>query len=59
VYAILVYFIGGLDYSAGKFFATAGAIVLFVLLAQSVGLFIGATVPLLKTAQTLTTMMNL
>jgi hypothetical protein len=59
VFVIIVYFLGGLEVTASQFFATTAAIVLFVLTAQSLGLFIGATVPLLKTAQTLTTMLNL
>ncbi len=59
IFVIIIYFLGGLEYTASQFFATAAAVVLFVLTAQSCGLFIGALVPLLKTAQTLTTMINL
>ena len=59
VFVTIVYFVGGLEYTASQYFATAAAVVLFVLTAQSCGLFVGATVPLLKTAQTLTTMLNL
>jgi hypothetical protein len=59
VFIILIYFLGGLEYTASQFFATAASVVLFVLTAQSCGLFIGALVPLLKTAQTPTTMLTL
>lgn len=59
VFIVIVYFLGGLAVTPVQFFETAVTVILFVLTAQSCGLFIGAMVPLLKTAQTLTTMINL
>lgn len=42
---------GGLQYSAGAFFATLFSVLLLVLVAQSFGLLVGAVVPVPKTAQ--------
>lgn len=39
---IVVYFMGGLQYSAAAFFATYGTVILSMLVAQGLGLLIGA-----------------
>lgn len=51
VFVTILYFMGGLQYSAGQFFSTLFAVLLLVLVAQSFGLLIGAVVPIPKTAQ--------
>ena len=50
---------GGLRYTAQAFFANWAAVLLLVLVAQSLGLVIGALVPFPKTAQTITTVVAL
>lgn len=59
LFVIILYFMGGLTYSAGAFFATLFSVLLLVLVAQSFGLLVGAIVPVPKTAQTLTTVVAL
>ena len=55
VLIILVYWMGGLRATPQAFFSNWAAIVLLLLVAQSLGLVIGALVPFPKTAQTITT----
>ena len=59
VLIVLVYWMGGLRSTAGAFFSNAAAIILLLLVAQSLGLVIGALVPFPKTAQTITTVVAL
>ena len=59
LFVAILYFMGGLHYSAGAFFATLFSVLLLVLVAQSFGLLVGAVVPIPKTAQTLTTVVAL
>lgn len=59
VLIILVYWMGGLRATAAAFFSNLAAIVLLLLVAQSLGLVIGALVPFPKTAQTITTVVAL
>ena len=51
IFVCILYFMGGLQYTAGAFFSTWFAVLLLVLVAQSFGLLIGAIVPIPKTAQ--------
>ena len=55
----ILYWMGGLQFSAGAFFSTLFSVLLLVLVAQSFGLLVGAIVPVPKTAQTLTTVVAL
>lgn len=55
VFLIILYFMGGLQASAGAFFATWAASLVLVLIAQSVGLLLGAIFMDPKTAQTVST----
>ncbi|KAL3156013.1 hypothetical protein ABBQ32_013001 [Trebouxia sp. C0010 RCD-2024] len=54
-FIIIVYFMGGLRYSAGSFFANWAAVLLSLLTAQSIGLLIGSIITHPKTGQTLAT----
>ena len=44
VFVLIVYFMGGLKYSAGAFFSNWASVLLAVLTAQSIGLLIGSVV---------------
>ena len=44
VFILIIYFMGGLRYSAGAFFANWATVMLTLLTAEGVGLLIGATV---------------
>lgn len=59
LFIIIVYFAAGLRLTAWAFFANWAAVMLTLLMAQSLGLLIGATVMAPKTAQTVTTVVNL
>ena len=41
-FILIVYFMGGLKYSAGAFFGTYGTVVLCLFIAQGIGLLLGA-----------------
>jgi ATP-binding cassette subfamily G (WHITE) protein 2 len=59
LFVTILYWMGGLQFAAGAFFATLFSVLLLVLVAQSFGLLIGAIVPVPKTAQTITTVVAL
>jgi ABC-type multidrug transport system ATPase subunit len=59
LFVAILYFMGGLRYTPGAFFATWSALILLLLVAQSFGLLVGAIVPIPKTAQTITTVVAL
>ena len=44
IFIILIYFLGGLRYNAGAFFANWAAVMLVQLTAEGLGLLIGATI---------------
>lgn len=54
-FIIIVYFMGGLRYNAGSFFANWAAVLLSLLTAQSIGLLIGSVITHPKTGQTIAT----
>lgn len=51
VFVSILYWMGGLAFSASAFFETLFTVLLLVLVAQSFGLLVGAVVPMPKTAQ--------
>jgi ABC-2 type transporter len=59
VFIFLIYFMSGLRLTAGAFFSNWTAVMLTTLVAQSLGLLIGATVMVPKTAQTITAVLML
>jgi hypothetical protein len=59
VFVLIVYFMGGLKYSAGAFFSNWASVLLAVLTAQSIGLLIGSVVTHPKTGQTIATIVAL
>lgn len=59
LFVIIIYFMGALRLSAGAFFATLWSVLLVVLLAQSVGLMLGAIFMNPKNAQTVSTVIML
>ncbi|KAL6781161.1 hypothetical protein ACKKBG_A10055 [Auxenochlorella protothecoides x Auxenochlorella symbiontica] len=59
LFIIVVYFMGGLRYTAGAFFANYFTVILSMLVAQSLGLLIGTMVMNPKTAQTYATIIML
>ena len=59
LFIIIVYFAAGLRLTAWAFFANWAAVMLTLLVAQSFGLLIGATVMVPKTAQTVTAVIML
>ncbi|KAA6416809.1 hypothetical protein WJX79_011032 [Trebouxia sp. C0005] len=54
-FIIIVYFMGGLRYNAGSFFANWAAVLLSLLTAQSIGLLVGSVITHPKTGQTIAT----
>lgn len=59
IFIIIVYFMGGLRYTAGAFFANWAAVLLSLLTAQSIGLLVGSIITHPKTGQTITTVVAL
>ena len=59
VFVLIVYFMGGLRYNAGAFFANWASVLLCVLTAQSLGLLIGSIITNPKMGQTITTIIAL
>ena len=59
VFIVIIYFMAGLRLSAWAFLANWAAVTLCLLVAQSFGLLIGATVMVPKTAQTITAIIML
>ncbi|KAK9808606.1 hypothetical protein WJX72_000468 [[Myrmecia] bisecta] len=59
IFICIIYFMGGLRYTPAAFFANWASVLLLVLVAQSLGLLIGATVSLPKTAQTIASVVAL
>jgi hypothetical protein len=59
VFIIIIYFMAGLRLTAWAFFANWASVLLALLVAQSFGLLIGATVMVPKTAQTITAVIML
>ena len=53
LFFIIVYWMGGLRANAAAFFAMYGTVILSVLVAQGIGLLLGAAVMNPKTAQTI------
>ena len=51
LFVTILYWMGGLTFSARAYFETLFSVLLLVLVAQSFGLLIGAIVPIPKTAQ--------
>lgn len=58
-FVIVVYFMAGLRYTAGAFFGTYGTLLLSMLVAQSLGLLLGAIFMNPKTAQVVATVLML
>jgi ATP-binding cassette, subfamily G (WHITE), member 2 len=59
LFTIVVYWLSGLRFSAGYFFATWAAVLLVVLVAQAVGLLLGSLVMNPRTALALATIFML